>query len=100
MWDPPKQSVDIRTMMTYSVIPVLDVYALWRIQKFWAAIGISFIASMAVGSVIGVLLGGGILAGLIDSNVYSYVAGYIIGVPVSLVFVRHFAKKYNEKILR
>jgi hypothetical protein len=98
VFDPPRQPVDVKKMMIYSIIPILDVYALWRIQKFWVMMGISFAVSMAVGLAIGMLLGLGAVRGLLEPSLYFYVAGYAVGVPACLVLVRHFAKKYNQKM--
>lgn len=98
VFDPPRQPVNVRKMMFYSIIPILDVYALWRIQKFWVMMGISFAVSLAVGLAIGMILGLSATSGLIEPNPYSYGLGYAVGIPISLVLVRHFARKYNEKV--
>jgi len=36
VWNPERKEVDVKRMMIYSVIPFLNVYSSWRIQKFWA----------------------------------------------------------------
>ena len=36
VWNPEHKEVDVKRMMIYSVIPFLNVYSHWRIQKFWA----------------------------------------------------------------
>jgi len=33
--DPPKEKVDVTLMIIFSFIPILGIYAAWRIQKFW-----------------------------------------------------------------
>jgi hypothetical protein len=98
VFDPPRQPVNVRKMMIYSAIPILDIYALWRIQKFWIMMGISFAVSMIVGLTIGMLLGIGATSGLVEPGPYFYGIGYAVGIPVSLVLVRYFAKRYNQKM--
>ena len=49
VWDPPKQKVDVTRMIIYSFIPILGIYAIWRIQKFWLFLILEVVMSFVVG---------------------------------------------------
>ena len=89
VWDPPKQEVNVKRIIIYSIIPILNLYAGWRIQKFWVLvvinIGIGIIAKFIEGIFIP-----------FESDLYLLLYAGVIGLTVYVV--RHFAKKYNEKI--
>ena len=97
VWDPPRQEVNVTRMIIYSIIPFLDIYSGWRIQKFWVILGIQLL----VGFVLGLVLGFASYAFPIESFLLSSF-GYLIFIPHSIVITiyltRHFARKYNEKI--
>jgi len=88
VWDPPKQKVNVTRMIIYSFVPILSIYACWRIQKFWILMGIDLLVSYGLG------------ASLEASIPYPF--GYIVSISVTIIFsiyfVRFFARKYNEKI--
>lgn len=74
-------------MIIYSFIPILSIYAGWRIQKFWLLAGINLVIGIGVGFVFGLAFGGA--------------GGYlslVVLIPVSVLIVRHYAKAYNAKI--
>jgi hypothetical protein len=96
VWDPKQETVDVKRMIIYSFVPILSVYALWRIQKFWLISLISLPISFGMQllmvfatipsqnqPVVGILL-------------FLMVLGLYIAICVMLV--RHYAQKYNEKI--
>lgn len=93
VWDPPKQQVNVRRMIIYSFIPILSIYAGWRIQKFWLLFIINFILGVSVG----------FLTRPLQEASPPY-AGVLVGlavqIPVSIFLVRKFAMEYNEKITR
>ena len=86
--EPPKQPVNVTRMIIYSLIPILSIYAGWRIQKFWLLVVINF----AIG------LGVRILIDPILPEPYGVTISLIIQIILSLLVVKHFAEKYNEKI--
>ena len=86
--EPPKQPVNVTRMIIYSFIPILSIYAGWRIQKFWLLVVINF----AIG------LGVRILIDPILPEPYGVTISLIIQIILSVLVVKHFAEKYNEKI--
>lgn len=74
--------------MLYSLVPILSIYAGWRIEKFWLLLLINFIIGIPIGIVFSVTKTGW--------------AGWIVGVGVqvaiSLFLVRYFAIRYNEEL--
>jgi len=79
VWDPPKKPVNVTRMIIYSLIPILSIYAGWRIQKFWLLFIVNFVIGIITGYTIGWY-------------------GFIISIPVSVFLVWHYAKEYNEKV--
>ena len=88
VWDPPKQSVIVNRMIIYSFIPILSIYAGWRIQKFWVLVGINLVIGYGLG----------IPLGIVVPYPYGGIVALAIEIPISVFVVRHFARKYNEKI--
>ena len=87
--DPTPEKVNIRRMMIYSLIPLLSIYAGWRIQKFWILVGINFLAGFALG-----LISDAVFIPLY----FVYAISFFINAVITLTVVRYFAQKYNEKI--
>ena len=77
--DPPKKPVNVTLMIIFSFIPILSIYAGWRIQKFWLLLVINF----GVGLVTGYFLGWW---------------GIFVQVPIAVFVVRHYARAYNAKV--
>lgn len=93
VWDPPKKPVNVTRMMIYSLIPILSIYAGWRIQKFWLFFIVNFIVGVATGFVSSALEeAGDLYAGIILS--------LAVSISVSLFLVRKFSIEYNERIGR
>src|SRR5688572_27176257 len=92
VWDPPKQPVNVTRMIIYSFIPILSIYAGWRIQKFWVLLGINIVIGFGVNVVAGAA------AGVANTPYLALIISLAIQIPVSVFIVRHFARKYNEKI--
>ena len=86
--EPPKQSVNVTRMIIYSFIPILSIYAGWRIQKFWLLVVINF----AIG------LGVRIPIEMISPDPYGIIISLAIQIALSVFVVKYFAEKYNEKI--
>jgi hypothetical protein len=80
-------------MMIYSLIPILSIYAGWRIQKFWLLFIVNFIAGVITGFVGQTLEESG-------AQYAGIILGLAVGIPLSLFLVRKFAIEYNEKIAR
>ncbi|MGI0003767.1 MAG: hypothetical protein ACREAX_00575 [Candidatus Nitrosotenuis sp.] len=96
VFDPPKQPVDVRRMMIYSVIPFLDIYAGWRVQKFWVIFGIVFLVGLVMGALFGVVSKTNELPSF--TFYLYYILSIGVGILVSLLLVMHYARKYNKKI--
>ena len=88
VWDPPKQKVNVTRMIIYSFIPILAIYAGWRIQKFWVLLGIDLLVGYGLGTSI---------EGSVPSP-FGYLISISVTIILSIYFVRYFARKYNEKI--
>jgi hypothetical protein len=86
--DPPKQQVNVTRMIIFSFIPILAIYAGWRIQKFWALFGISIIVGWGISMPINTII----------PYPYAYLVSFPLSIAISVYVVRHFARKYNEKI--
>ena len=87
--DPPKQKVNVTRMIIYSLIPILAIYAGWRIQKFWVLLGISIVVGWGISMLIDMLI----------PYPYAYLVSFPASIAISVYIVRYFARKYNEKIL-
>lgn len=88
VWDPPKQKVNVTRMMIYSLIPILSIYAGWRIQKFWLLVLVN----------VGLGLGISIPIQMIFPFPYGIGLSLSIEIIASLFVVKHFAEKYNKQI--
>lgn len=88
VWDPPKEKVNVTRMIIYSFLPILSIYAGWRIQKFWLLLVVDF----AIG------LGLGFPLGIIFPYPYGSIFSILISIPVSIILVKHYAEEYNQKI--
>ncbi len=86
---PPKLRVNVNRMILYSFIPILSIYAGWRIEKFWVLFGINFGLSIVISIPLHLLM--------IDFP-YDSIILYVIVIPITILVVRHFARKYNETI--
>jgi len=89
VWDPPKEPVNVTRMIIYSFIPILAIYAGWRIQKFWLLVGIFFVIGLVFGATIEIIL----------PYPYSIILSIATSILIQVYIVRHFAIKYNEKIV-
>ena len=79
-------------MIFYSFIPILSIYAGWRIQKFWVLLGINVVLS------IGVSLAVGEAFSCLNNPYIGTIVSMAIQIPISVLVVRHFASKYNYEI--
>jgi len=86
--DPPKQKVNVTRMIIYSFIPILAIYAGWRIQKFWVLFAISIVVGWGISMPIDMIM----------PYPYAYLVSFSVSVAISVYVVRYFARKYNEKI--
>jgi len=96
VWDPKQETVDVKRMIIYSFVPILSVYALWRIQKFWLISLISIPISFGMQLLMGVATIPSQNQPIIGILLFLMTLGLYIAVCVLLV--RHYAQKYNEKI--
>ena len=96
VWDPKQETVDVNRMIIYSFVPILSVYALWRIQKFWLISLISIPISFGMQLLMGVAIIPSQNQPIIGILLFLMTLGLYIAVCVLLV--RHYAQKYNKKI--
>jgi hypothetical protein len=97
VFDPKLEQVSVKRMMIYSLIPIVSIYAMWRIQKFWkiALILIPF-------AIVDRLLTSAMTKnpsseiGPLDLISLVFLGMSII---VTVLLVKHYAQKYNEKIM-
>ena len=90
VWDPPKQKVNVTRMIIYSFIPILGIYAAWRIQKFWLLVILGLMVSVGLGITLAPLS--------LASPELSYVVSVIGSIIINILIVKYFAEKYNETI--
>jgi len=88
VWDPPKQKVDVTRMLIYSFIPILGIYAAWRIQKFWLLLVLEFVMSIAVVVTLFPL-------GMIAPELVSLIP-FPLGIMINILLMIYFAEKYND----
>jgi hypothetical protein len=74
-------------MMIYSLIPILSIYAAWRIQKFWLLLIIDTAIGYAISIPLEAWLGW-----------WGIIPSIAIQIPIGLLIIRHFAQRYNDKI--
>jgi len=91
VWDPPKQKVNVTRMIIYSFIPILGIYAAWRIQKFWLLVILGLVISIGLGITLAPLS--------LASPELSYVISVIGSIIINILIVKYFAEKYNETII-
>ena len=84
----PRQKVNVTRMIIYSFIPILAIYAGWRIQKFWVLLGINIIVGWGIRMPIDMII----------PYPYAYLVSFAVSIVISVYVVRYFARKYNEKI--
>lgn len=95
VWNPERKEVNVKRMMIYSVIPFLNVYSSWRIQKFWVIQLLLFpfgIMSQLALSYTDTLLVG---------DLYNIIplAITIVTLIVSVMLTKTFAQRYNLSVL-
>jgi len=88
VWDPPKQKVNVTRMIIYSFIPILAIYAGWRIRKFWVIGAIQLLVGYGLSLPLEVFV----------PDPFGYIFSISISIATTVYFVKHFARKYNEKI--
>lgn len=86
--DPPRRKVNVTIMIIFSFIPILAIYAGWRIQKFWILLGISIVVGWGISMPIDMII----------PYPYAYLVSFAASIAISVYVVRYFARKYNEKI--
>jgi len=95
--NPKIETVNVKRLMIYSLIPILSLYSIWRIQKFWK-ITLILLPFAIVERV---------LTSAMTQNTSSEIGSLDlislvflgISVIVTVLLVKHYAQKYNEKIM-
>ena len=85
---PLRIKVNVTRMIIYSFIPILSIYAGWRIEKFWLIFGIT----LAVGLVLVIPVE------MILPEPFGNIVMISVGVIITIFVVRYFAKQYNKEI--
>jgi hypothetical protein len=91
VWNPPKQKVNVTRMIIYSFIPILGIYAAWRIQKFWLLVILGFVVGIGLNITLAPIS--------LTFPELSYVVSMIGSIVINILIVKYFAEKYNEKII-
>jgi hypothetical protein len=99
---PPRKEVNVTRMIIYSFIPILSIYAGWRIEKFWLLVLINLIIGMAISAIQVIMMIStntfeSTYSDTYESTLYSGIVT-IGSIVFNIYIVRHFARKYNEKI--
>ena len=97
VFDPKLEQVSVKRIMIYSLIPIVSIYAIWRIQKFWKITLILIPFAIA----------DRLLTSVITQNPSSeigpldFISLVFLGISVivTVLLVKHYAQKYNEKII-
>ena len=87
---PKNEPVDIKRQTIYSVIPILDMYAALKIRKFW----IYSLIMMGISVAIVPLNEFEIIPQVFPENVLFQ---EIILIPVAIVLIRLFSRKWNNQ---
>tara|TARA_R110002167_G_scaffold300268_7_gene504571 strand:- start:218 stop:526 length:309 start_codon:yes stop_codon:yes gene_type:complete len=94
VWNPKREEVNVNRMMIYSVIPFLNIYSHWRIQKFWVInllilpfqIASQFISTYTMNY-------------NTDSNLGIFpILVMLISLALNVLLTKHFAQKYNLSV--
>ena len=94
VWNPKREEVNVNRMMIYSVIPFLNIYSHWRIQKFWVInllilpfqIASQFISTYTMNY-------------NADSNLGIFpILVMLISLALNVLLTKHFAQKYNLSV--
>ena len=86
--DPPRQPVSVNRMIVYSLIPILNIYAAWRIQMFWIMVGISIASGIAIFYP----------AETFIPDPYGFIVALTLDGIVSVLATKYFAVKYNKRM--
>ncbi len=89
--NPPKQKVDVTLMIILSFLPIVCLYAAWRIQKFWALVVLGIILELLIWASF-------FLLGFAVSWELSLVVSLVAYIGLTVLFVKYYAEKYNAKI--
>lgn len=84
---PPIKEVNVTRMMIYSLIPFLNIYAGWRIQKFRLLLAINILVSLATFPL-----------DFLAPYPYGTIISYPLVIFIPLYFVKKYAQEYNQKI--
>jgi len=92
---PKNEQVNIKHQTIYSVIPFLDMYASFKVKKFWIYVGIIY----ATGFIIYQIEESFFSIINPDSIIYPYsvIIYHIINIPVSMFIIRKFSEKWNRQ---
>jgi len=100
VFDPKLEQVNVKRLMIYSLIPFLNIYAEWRIQKFWKIFVIRNLLGIGIGFLIGVTIALYFGDSLNDLQL-EMMAQYSV-MPIFLVInpllMRHYAKNTMKKL--
>ena len=98
VWDPKPETVNVNRMMIYSLVPILSIYPMWRIQKFWK-ITLILIPFAIVDRLLTSAMARNPSSEISPLDLISLVF-LGISIIVTVLLVKHYAQKYNEKITK
>ncbi len=87
---PKNEPVNIKSQTIYSVIPILDMYAAFKVKKFW----IYALIMMGIGTAMIPLDEFEVFPKTFPENV---LIQEVILIPVAIVIIRIFLKKWNKQ---
>ena len=95
VWNPERKEVNVKRMMIYSVIPFLNVYSSWRIQKFWVIQLLLF--PFGIMNQLALAYTDNLLVGDLYNIIPLIIT--IVTLIVSVMLTKTFAQRYNLSVL-
>jgi hypothetical protein len=95
VWNPERKEVNVKRMMIYSVIPFLNVYSSWRIQKFWVIQLLLF--PFGIMNQLALTYTDNLLVGDLYNIIPLIIT--IVTLIVSVMLTKTFAQRYNLSVL-
>ena len=96
--NPKKEQVDVHTITMCSLIPILQFYSFWKIQKFWQMqLIMTGLYTVTVGSVILLLIYTENTMEHLEEHTFTLLGlAVIISLVSTALITRRYAQKYNS----
>src|SRR5438445_525154 len=82
-----EEPVNITRQTIYAIIPILDLYAAYKIKKFWWYVVI----------MLGIGLGVSFGIKMVLPDPYSFFLEEVFTIPIAVYLIRKWSKKWNER---